>query len=433
MSANNIINNRKKYLAPSFSLSYDEPLHIIRGKGQYLYDSSGEEYLDAVNNIAHVGHCHPRVIEAANIQNKLLNTNTRYLHNSVLNYAKNLSRTLPDELEVCYFTNSGSESNDLALRMARLYKNSHESIVLSGAYHGHTASLIDISPYKFYGPGGNGKQDFVHVLPMPDNFRGEHKLKGAQYEQYYIDLLKKTITKIRQEGKQLAVFIVEPIMGCGGQIILPSKFMAEAFNIVKGAGGLCIVDEVQIGFGRVGSHFWGFERSGVIPDIITLGKPIGNGHPLSVVITKKEIAEVFNNGMEYFNSFGGNPVSCEIGQTVLDIIKEEDLQTNAYETGNYLLSGLKDLKNKHNIIGDVRGSGLFIGVELIKNYESMHPAADETELVVNQMKQKGVLISSDGPDHNVLKIKPPLVFNKNNADYLLESLDAVMIENSFRV
>ena len=222
-------------------------------------------------------------------------------------------------------------------------------------------------------------------------------------------------------------------MGCGGQIIVPPSFMTEAFKIVKEAGGLCIVDEVQIGFGRVGSHFWGFEMSGVIPDIITLGKPIGNGHPLSVVITKKHIAEAFNNGMEYFNSFGGNPVSCEVGQAVLDIIKQEELQKNAHETGTYLLDGLKDAQNKYNIIGDVRGAGLFIGIELIKNYDKMMPAPDEAEFVVNQMKKRGILISSDGPDHNVLKIKPPLVFNRNNADYFLESFESIMSENDFKV
>lgn len=428
-----IIKKRSKYLAPSFSVSYDRPLHIVRGRGQYLYDSNGKEYLDAVNNISHVGHCHPKVIEAANNQNKELNTNTRYLHDSVLDYAQNLTRTLPNELEICYFTNSGSESNDLALRIARLYNDSYESIVLSGAYHGHTSSLIDISPYKFLGPGGKGKPDFVHVIPMPDMFRGEHKIRDANPEEYYIDLLKNTIRKIKKKAKQLAFFIVEPIMGCGGQIIIPSSFMTEAFKIVKEAGGLYMVDEVQIGFGRVGSHFWGFEMSGVIPDIVTLGKSIGNGHPLSVVITKKNIAEAFNNGMEYFNSFGGNPVSCEIGQAVLDIIKQEELQKNAHETGAYLLDGLKDIQNKYNIIGDVRGRGLFIGIELIKNHDKMMPAPDETELVVNQMKQKGILISSDGPDHNVLKIKPPLVFNRNNADYFLESFEAVMSENDFKV
>ena len=428
-----IIKKRNKYLAPSFSVSYDSPLHIVRGRGQYLYDSNGKEYLDAVNNISHVGHCHPKVIEAANNQNKELNTNTRYLHDSILDYAQNLTRTLPDELEICYFTNSGSESNDLALRIARLYNDSYESIVLSGAYHGHTSSLIDISPYKFLGSGGKGKPDYVHVIPMPDMYRGEHKMVRAEPEEYYIDLVKNTITKIKKKSKRLAFFIVEPIMGCGGQIIIPSSFMRETFKIVKEAGGLFIVDEVQIGFGRLGSHFWGFEMSGIIPDIITLGKSIGNGHPLSVVITKKNIAQAFNNGMEYFNSFGGNPVSCEVGQAVLDIIKQEELQKNAHETGAYLLDGLKDIQNKYNIIGDVRGRGLFIGIELIKNYDKMVPAQDETELVVNQMRQKGVLISSDGPDHNVLKIKPPLVFNRNNADYFLESFEAVMSENDFKV
>jgi len=432
LNDNDIIKRRKKYLAPSFSISYDKPLHIVSGSGQYLYDINGKKYLDAVNNISHVGHCHPKVVEAANDQNQKLNTNTRYLHDSILEYAQNLSETLPEELGVCYFTNSGSESNDLALRIARQYNDSYESIVLSGAYHGHTSSLIDISQYKFSGPGGRGKPNFVQVIPMPDIFRGEHRLNNAKPGEYYLCLLKEAISNIKQKGKQLAFFMVEPIMGCGGQIIIPSDFMRKSFEIVKEAGGLCIVDEVQIGFGRVGSHFWGFEMSEVEPDIITLGKSIGNGHPLSVVITKKHIAESFNNGMEYFNSFGGNPVSCKIGQTVLNVIEEEELQKNANETGNYLLDGLRILKDKHNIIGDVRGRGLFIGIELIKKYDGMIPASIEADLVVNQLKQKGVLISFDGPDHNVLKIKPPLVFNKKNADYLLENLESVLSENNFK-
>ena len=430
MSENSdIIKKRRRYLAPSFSLSYQEPLHIVRGEGQYLYDKYGKKYLDAVNNISHVGHCHPKVIEAANRQNKKLNTNTRYLHESILDYAENLTSSLPHGLEVCYFTNSGSESNDLALRIACSYSNSNEAIVLSSAYHGHTASLIDVSPYKFLGAGGKGKPHFVHVIPVPDKFRGEHKAKGKSIGKYYIQLLKETIKKIQHRGKQLSLFIIEPVMGCGGQIIIPKSFMIEAFQIVNEAGGLCIVDEVQIGFGRLGSHFWGFEMSGVFPDIITLGKSIGNGHPLSVVITKKDIAQAFNNGMEYFNSFGGNPVSCEIGQAVLDIIREEKLQENALRTGDHLLRGLKSIQNKYDIIGDIRGSGLFIGIELIKDMKNMIPAAQEAEIVVNAMQKKGILISSDGPDHNVLKIKPPLVFNKKNANYFLESFEAIMTKN----
>ena len=422
----NILKKRNKYLAPSYSLSYDEPLFIKRGEGQYLFDHEGNKYLDAINNISHVGHCHPKVVEAAYNQSILLNTNTRYLHESILDYSSSLIDKLPDNLTTCFFTNSGSESNDLALRIARLYNNSKESIVMSGAYHGHTNSLIDISPYKFFGSGGAGKKDFVHVVPMPNEFAGEHLDTGSIFGDYYITALKNKIDKIKKDGKKLAFFIVEPIMGCGGQVIIPNDFMKEAFVLVKEAGGLFIVDEVQIGFGRIGTHFWGFEMSGVRPDIVTLGKSIGNGHPLSVVITTKQIAETFNNGMEYFNSFGGNPVSCKIGQSVLEVIKEEKLQNNAQKTGVYLVKGLISLKQKYSLIGDVRGKGLFIGIEIIKNNNKLSPDAVVADKIVNALRQKRVLISSDGPNHNVLKIKPPMVFNIQDADYLLESLEAVL-------
>jgi 4-aminobutyrate aminotransferase-like enzyme len=297
---------------------------------------------------------------------------------------------------------------------------------MSGAYHGHTNSLIDISPYKFFGSGGAGKKDFVHVIPMPDEFAGEHLDAESNFSDYYITVLKNKIDKIKKDGKKLAFFIIEPIMGCGGQVIIPSDFMKEAFVLVKEAGGLFIVDEVQIGFGRIGTHFWGFEMSSVKPDIVTLGKSIGNGHPLSAVITTKHIAETFNNGMEYFNSFGGNPVSCKIGQSVLDIIEEEGLQNNAQEAGKYLLNGLNLLQQKNSLIGDVRGRGLFIGVEIIKNNNKLSPDAIVADKIVNALRQKRVLISSDGPNHNVLKIKPPMVFNIQDADYLLESLEAVL-------
>ena len=261
---------------------------------------------------------------------------------------------------------------------------------------------------------------------MPDEFAGEHLNTESIFGDYYIRVLKKKIDKIKKDGKKLAFFIIEPIMGCGGQVIIPSDFMKEAFVLVKEAGGLFIVDEVQIGFGRIGTHFWGFEMSSVQPDIVTLGKSIGNGHPLSAVITTKHIAETFNNGMEYFNSFGGNPVSCKIGQAVLDIIEEEGLQNNAQETGKYLLNGLNLLQQKNSLIGDVRGRGLFIGVEIIKNNNKLSPDAIVADKIVNALRQKRVLISSDGPNHNVLKIKPPMVFNIQDADYLLESLEAVL-------
>jgi 4-aminobutyrate aminotransferase-like enzyme len=416
-----ILDLRGKHLGPSLSVSYDEPLHIVRGEAQYLFDAKGNRYLDCVNNIQHVGHCHPKVVEAAQQQYKKLNTNTRYLDETIVNYAKELTATMPDGLNVCFFTNSGSEANDLALLMARNFTNSKETIVLEGAYHGNLSSLIEISPYKHNGPGGSGTPDHVHVIPIPDPYRG--KYKGAEWSEQYVQEVQNAIAEIQSTGKNVSAFIVESLMGCGGQLLLPKGFLKESFAKVKNAGGVCIADEIQIGFGRMGSHFWGFESEGTIPDIVTMGKSMGNGHPLSAVVTTREMAESFNNGMEYFNSFGGNPVSCAVGQAVLNVIKEEDLQENALAVGSYLLERLKKLQMQHNLIGEVRGRGLFIGIELIKDDA---PAAAEARTMVNQMKDKGLLLSTDGPDHNVIKIKPPMVFNKENADELVKKLDEIM-------
>ena len=416
-----ILDLRCKHLGPSLSVSYDEPLHIVRGEAQYLFDAKGNRYLDCVNNIQHVGHCHPKVVEAAQQQYKKLNTNTRYLDETIVNYAKELTATMPDGLDVCFFTNSGSEANDLALLMARNFTNSKETIVLEGAYHGNLSSLIEISPYKHNGPGGSGTPDHVHVIPIPDPYRG--KYKGAEWSEQYVQEVQNAIAEIQSTGKNVSAFIVEALMGCGGQLLLPKGFLKESFAKVKNAGGVCIADEIQIGFGRMGSHFWGFESEGTIPDIVTMGKSMGNGHPLSAVVTTREMVESFNNGMEYFNSFGGNPVSCAVGQAVLNVIKEEDLQENALTVGSYLLERLKKLQMQHNLIGEVRGRGLFIGIELIKDDA---PAAAEARTMVNQMKDKGLLLSTDGPDHNVIKIKPPMVFNKENADELVKKLDEIM-------
>jgi 4-aminobutyrate aminotransferase-like enzyme len=414
-----ILELRSKHLGPSLSVSYDEPLHIVHGKGQYLFDSKGNRYLDCVNNIQHVGHCHPKVVEAAQEQYKKLNTNTRYLDGTIVNYAKNITSTLPDGLDVCFFGNSGSEANDLALRMARQFTGEKTTIVLDGAYHGNLFSLIEISPYKHNGPGGNGAPNFVYTLPMPDSFRG--KYRGVDCGEKYAQEMQATINEIQNKGKKVSTFIAEALMGCGGQLVLPKGFLKKVFNLVRAAGGICIADEIQIGFGRVGSHFWGFETDGVVPDIVTMGKSMGNGHPLSAVVTTRKIADSFNNGMEYFNSFGGNAVSCAVGQAVLDVIKEEALQENALEVGNYLLNQLKNLQDQHDLIGEVRGRGLFIGIELVK--DELVPAQAEAQTIVNQMKNKGLLLSTDGPEHNVIKIKPPLLFNKKNADELVEKID----------
>ncbi len=426
LNKNSIQSLREKHLGPSFSVSYRDPLHILRGEGQYLYEANGRQYLDAVNNIQHVGHCHPKVVEAAQKQYEKLNTNTRYLDETIVNYAKDLTATLPEGLDVCFFTNSGSEANDLALRMARHYTQSKQTIVLDAAYHGNLSSLIEISPYKHDGPGGAGAPDFVHTIPMPDSYRG--KYRGANSADGYVSEVEKAINIIHQKGEKVSVLIAESLMGCGGQLVLPDRFLKRAFELVRNAGGLCIADEVQIGFGRMGSHFWGFETNDVIPDIVTMGKSMGNGHPLSAVVTTHEIAEAFNNGMEYFNSFGGNPVSCAVGHAVLNVVKEEGLQQNALEVGDYLLDQLKSIE--HELIGQVRGRGLFIGVELVKSHDPLTPEAEVADEIVNRMKDAGILISTDGPDHNVLKIKPPIIFTRENADELVFNLTSIFHELS---
>ncbi len=415
---------RGLHLSSSLSLSYKEPLHIIKGSGQYLYDVNGKKFLDAINNIQHVGHCHPKVLKASSDQLSRLNTNTRYLNDIIVEYAKSLSNKLPNKLDICFFTNSGSESNDLALRMARKITQSKETIVLDGAYHGHLSSLIEISPYKYNGPGGDGAPKFVHAIPMPNSYSG--KYRGEDSGEKYINEVDVIIKKIRESGKKISAFIFESIMGCGGQLIHPKGFLKESIKKIKDAGGIIIADEVQIGFGRIGESFWGFESEDLIPDIVTMGKSMGNGHPLSALVTTRDISEQFNNGMEYFNSFGGNPVSCAIGHSVLNIIENEELQKNANDVGQYLKSMLNGLKEKFDLIGDVRGKGLFLGLELVRDLESLEPAYKEAKYIVNIMKEMGILISVDGPNDNVLKIKPPMIFNRDDALFLIESLDTVL-------
>ena len=419
---NSIVEQRKRILSPSLCLSYNEPLHIIKGRRQYLYDADGNEFLDATNNIQHVGHCHPKVIETTLKQLKRLNTNTRYLDETILDYASLLIQKMPNKLDKVFFTNSGSESNDLALRLARNYLQNNETIVLDGAYHGHLTSLIEVSPYKYNGPGGFKPPGNVHALPIPDPFRG--KYRGKDSGRKYAEEMNATLKRI----KIPPTFLSESIMGCGGQLIPPEGFMKKAYKLVKANKGLCIADEVQIGFGRMGDVFWGFESQNVVPDIVSLGKSIGNGHPLSVVITTKEIADRFNNGMEYFNSYGGNPVSCAIGKAVLEIIEEEELQKNAREVGIGLLKMLQELERKHEQIGDVRGKGLFLGVEIMEGSDYSQPSKEIANTIVNKMKDSGILLSTDGPDHNVIKIKPPMVFNFQNACQLAETLDRILLK-----
>lgn len=421
-----LIDGRKKSLGSNLSVSYKKPLQIIRGFGQYLYDNRGNAYLDCVNNVCHVGHCHPKVVGAAQKQNSVLNTNTRYLHHNIIEYAERLTAKFPDKLNVCFFVCSGSEANELALRLAKNYTGRNDMIVVDHAYHGNTSSLIEISPYKYEGPGGRGKPKHVHKVNIPDVYRNplNTDLKNPGVE--YANEVKNLLEELESADVRPAGFIAESIAGVGGQIIFPPDYLSTVYNCIHDAGGICIADEVQVGFGRVGSHFWGFELQDVVPDIVTLGKPIGNGHPLGAVITTREIADAFNNGMEYFNTFGGNPVSCAIGLEVLDVIEEEKLQENSRDVGSYLLHELEHLKSKHELIGDVRGEGLFIGIELVKDRITKEPAADEASEIIEKMKEAFVLLSTDGPYHNVIKFKPPMVFNRQNADELVSKLHSAL-------
>ena len=430
LTKDEILNVREQMIGPSLSISYKEPLKIVRGYKQYLYDQSGRPYLDCVNNVCHVGHCHPTVVKALQQQAAVLNTNTRYLHDNLVKYAQRLCATLPEPLTVCFFVNSGSEANELALRLALTHTRRRDLIVIDHAYHGNTGSLIDISPYKFDGPGGEGPPPYVHKVTIPDVYRGEYKSHYSDAGKKYADDVKKTIQKIQNEGKGVAAFIFESIMSCAGQIVFPKNYLQEAFRHVREAGGICIADEVQVGFGRVGTHFWGFQTQNVVPDIVTMGKPMGNGHPLSAVVTTPEIVNSFNTGMEWFNTFGGNPVSCAVGLAVLDVIKNEQLQENALIVGNYLKDRLKKLMDKHPIIGDVRGLGLFIGVELVVNRKTLEPAPKQATYIIERMKEHGILLSVDGPKKwpSTIKIKPPLVFSKENADFLVDTLDKVLEE-----
>lgn len=419
---------RQQHIGKNLNVSYTKPLHIVCGSMQYLFDETGRQYLDAVNNVAHVGHSHPRVVRAAQRQMEVLNTNTRYLHENLARYSERLCATLPKPLRVCYFVCSGSEANELALRLARAYTRRRDFIVMEGGYHGNTTSLIDVSSYKFDGPGGSGAPPWVHKVSLADPYRGKYRRIDADAGQKYAREIRDVAHKASVSGNAIAGFICEAMPGCGGQIVFPAGYLKDAYLYAREAGGVCIADEVQTGFGRVGSHFWAFETQGVIPDIVTMGKPIGNGHPLAAVVTTSEIAAAFDNGMEYFNTFGGNPVSCAIGLAVLDVIEQERLQQHARIVGSHLIGKLKELMQKHSLIGDVRGSGLYIGVELVEDRQTLAPAAREAAYVINRAREIGILLSTDGPLHNVLKIKPPLPFSESDADFLVSTLDSVMLE-----
>ena len=409
-----LLEARNRHISKSLSIGHGKPLHIVKGELQYLYADDGTRYLDLVNNVCHVGHCHPKVVAAGQQQMSVLSTNTRYVYDGLTEYISRLAATLPDGLDVGFMVNSGSEANELAVRLARAHTGVNDMLVVDGGYHGNTSMLVQLSPYKFLGPGGEGvAEDWVHVVPVPD----EYRRKGIDYNQEIRDVI--------SNAGNVAGFLIEPMLSCAGQIPLPDGFLKTAQKYTNEAGGLLIVDEVQVGFGRVGTHMWAFENQDVIPDIVVLGKSIGNGHPMAAVFTTEKIASSLGE-MEWFSSTGGNPVSCAIGNAVLDVIEEEELLKKAEKLGRYFMAGLDKLQQKYPVIGDVRGRGLFIGIDFVSDSETLQPNAEEASRVVIEMRDRGVLLSIDGPLHNVIKIKPPMVLTKQDIDMTLDLLNDVL-------
>lgn len=423
-----ILHGRKTYFGQNLKLSYADPVMFLRGWRHHLFDEWGRPYLDAYNNVPHVGHAHPRIQAVAADQLLRMNSNTRYLHPTQTAFAEKLLSKLPDSLSVCYFVNSGSEANELALRLARAYSGGKDMVTPDHGYHGNTTGAIDISAYKFNAKGGVGQMDWVQLIDVADDYQGRYRRDDPKRAEKYAAQVDQALSRITERGGKLAGFIAETFPSVGGQIIPPAGYLADVYQRIRAAGGVCIADEVQTGLGRLGHYYFGFEQQQVTPDIVVLGKPIGNGHPIGAVVTTQAIADQFAQGPEYFSTFGGSTLSCRIGKEVLDIVDDEDLMENARNMGSTLLTGLKQLQHKHPAIGDVRGIGLFIGVELVENQGTQKPATDITNYVLNRMREHRILMGSEGPFHNILKIRPPLTIEADDVAMILQVMDEVLGE-----
>lgn len=420
-----LLRARSRHFAGNLRLSYAEPCIFFRGWRHYLFDEWGRSYLDAYNNVPHVGHAHPRIQAIAAQQLQMLNTNTRYLHPAQIVFAQELLAKFPPSLSVCFFVNSGSEANELALRLARAATGGRDMITIDHGYHGYTTGAIDISAYKFNHPAGSGRPDWVQVVPAPDPYRGPYGNDGERYAA----AVDAALERIAARGGRMAGFIAETFPSVAGQIIPPPGYLAAVYRRIRAAGGVCIADEVQTGLGRLGTYYWAFESQGVVPDIVVLGKPLGNGYPIGAVITTAEIAHAFNNGIEFFSTFGGSTLSCIIGREVLRIIDDEGLMAHTAQIGAELLTGLRDLQQRYAIIGDVRGMGLFIGVELVTDRATRAPATAAAGYLKERLRAERILIGTEGPFDNVLKIRPPLTFDRAALTIFLERLEAILGES----
>lgn len=413
-----LIKRRGELLGPAYRLFYEKPLHIVRGEGVWLYDPEGNAYLDVYNNVASVGHCHPHVVEALTKQAAVLNTHTRYLHETIVDYAAKLLTKFPAALKHVMFTCTGSEANDLALRIAKSYTKGTGVIITKLAYHGLTVAISELSPslgdYVERGPQ-------VKLVPAPDTYRIDGDVGTV-----FAAGVKQALAQMKAEGIKPCALLVDGIFSSDGVFPGEPGFLKEAVEAVRAAGGIYIADEVQPGFGRVGPAFWGFARHGLVPDIVTVGKPMGNGHPMAGAIMQPHVVEEFGRRSRYFNTFGGNPVSCAVGRAVLEVIDNEDLATNAGKVGAYMLAGLEKFAQSYDVIGDVRGAGLFLGLEFVKDRKTKEPNAEAATHVVNDLRRRKVLISATGPGANILKIRPPLVFTQEHADIFLDATEKAL-------
>ena len=428
-SIDEMVERRRHLLGSAISpLTYDRPLHLVRGRGAWLYDNEGRAYLDCYNNVPVVGHSHPRVVEAIARQAATLNTNARYLHGAALELAERLTATMPDGLDTVMLVNSGSEANDLAWRLAATVTGGTGGLVTDFAYHGVTTAIAELSPEEW--PKDSTAPPNVETVPAPDGYRGRHRHEEPDWTTRYAEHVDEAIAALDGRGVRPAAMVVDSGFTSDGILTPPPTYLQDAVRRWRDAGGLFVADEVQSGFGRPGSHLWGFDVHGVVPDIVTLGKPMGNGHPVAAVITRADIVDRFSRQTEWFSTFGGNPVACEASLAVLDVIEQEGVQRNATEQGAWIRGALETLMSRHELIGDVRSLGLLIGVELVLDREAREPATAEARVVLNAMRERGVLVGTTGRHSNVLKIRPPLVITREESEVLVDTLDRVFEERN---
>jgi 4-aminobutyrate aminotransferase-like enzyme/Ser/Thr protein kinase RdoA (MazF antagonist) len=426
--ADALLQRRGQVVQQSQEYYYQRPMTLVRGWRQYLYDDAGRAYLDAINNVAHVGHSHPHVGAAITRQLALLNTNSRFLYRGIVEYAERVAALLPDPLRVVFFVCSGSEANDLALRLARAHTRQHDVVVIDGEYHGNTTAVDEISTSLLDNPQAKNTRPWVHAAMRPNPFLGPFPANDPDCGAKYAADVARAVGEVREQGRGVAAFFTESLLGSSGGVALPAGYLHHAYAAVRAAGGLCIADEVQVGFGRMGTHFWAFETQGVVPDIVTMGKPIGNGYPLAAVVTTPAIAESFRQTTTYFNTYGGNPVACAAGMAVLDIIEGEGLQAQALEVGRAFRAALAGLGAHHEQLGAVYGQGMYLGAELVRDRAGKAPATALAMRVAERMRELGVIVYPTGDHYNVLKIKPPLVFNHADVDFFMAMLDRALRE-----